>query len=110
VSLRAFAFFFLLSLTASADEPPPDCSVNRKCSSAGLECVAGDRNCADDARQRGLEVMCELGQGPRKRFVYCPPSTARTDSKGMWIMMVAAVAVAVIGGAALFLAMRMKRA
>jgi hypothetical protein len=104
------AFFVASAVLANAAPPIPDCTVEKKCSSTGLECVAGDRNCSDEARQKELEVTCERGAGPYRHFVYCPPNTARTDSKGMWIMLVAAVGVAIIGGGVLALAIRKKPA
>ena len=100
----------LLFASVVAGNTPADCTIEKKCSSTGLDCVAGDRNCSDDARQKELEVTCERGAGPDRHFVYCPPNTARTDSKGMWIMLAAAVGVAVIGGGALALALRKKNA
>lgn len=100
VSLTALVFVAALT----------NCTVEQRCSSTGLDCVVGDRNCSDDARQKELEVMCERGTGAERHFVYCPPDTARTDSKGMWIMLAAAVGVAIVGGGALALAIRKKPA
>lgn len=112
MSLRWFFAVFLFASVAFADDlPVPDpCSVPTRCSSAGIECIAGDRNCEEQARASGLEVICEKGSGAAKSFVYCPPDSAQRDSRVMWIMLGAAVAVAVVGGAILFFAIRKKPA
>lgn len=49
----------------------------------------------DQAREKGLEIFCE----GRSELVYCPPLTGRADSKAIWVLLAAAVTLAVGGTA-----------
>lgn len=80
------------------------CSVQRKCSSTGVACNPDDRTCQTDAIGRGLEVTCERVE-PRA-YVYCPPGAEQRDSSIVWILLLVAVGVAVVGGVLSFLAFR----
>lgn len=97
-----FALTMVVGTTvARADElpdPPPSerCRVISKCSSTGIECGPNDSACKDRAREKGLEITCETKTGA---LVYCPPLTGHADSKAIWILLAAAVTLAVGGTA-----------
>ena len=80
----------------SADTSP--CTVERRCSSAGVICGAEDRACQSGAVARGLEVTCENVAEPRS-YVYCPPGAEQRDSSVVWILLIVAFAIATVGGA-----------
>jgi hypothetical protein len=79
-----------------------------KCSASGVECRPDDRACAESARAKGLEVVCDRPEGV---FVYCPPGATTRDSKVVWVLLVVAAAFAIVGGivAAITIARRVKR-
>ena len=79
-------------------EPHSLCTVERKCSSAGKRCDAEDRDCQNEAIQKGLEIVCERPE-PRS-YVYCPPGAEQRDSSVVWILLVIAGAIAAAGGIA----------
>lgn len=72
------------------------CSVERKCSSAGLACGVDDRACQSEAISKGLEITCERTE-PRG-YVYCPPGGQQRDSGFVWILLLVAIGVAAVGG------------
>ncbi len=74
------------------------CSVTMKCSSTGLDCAADDRACLEQAREKGLEVVCDRAAEGGRRFVYCPAGAQARDSSVVWILLAVAVLVAVAGG------------
>jgi hypothetical protein len=91
-------------------EPRSDrCSVALKCSSEGIECRSSDRACQDRARAHNLEVACDVPGDGESVYVYCPKLTNQRDSSAVWLLFVVAVAVALIGSAVLWLAMRKRR-
>lgn len=83
------------------------CSVRDRCGPTGKECRADDRECQNAATQNGLEILCE--DRGAQTYVYCPAGTTARDSGVVWILLVAAVAIAVIGAAVLALALNAKR-
>ena len=109
---------FLLAITiglaipslAVANEPTcdPICTVNRSCSSTGVSCLTDDRECTNGATARGLEVKCEQSCDDRKRFVYCPPDTARSLSGFVWILLALAGFLAIGGTTLAWFALRKK--
>jgi hypothetical protein len=82
------------------------CSVARRCSAGGIECLQTDRACADRAREHGLEVMCDKPRDGETVFVYCPPVTETRDSGVVWILLLVAIAVAVVGGGIVYAVVR----
>ena len=85
------------------------CSVYRNCSSTGVVCDPEDRACASEAQSKNLEVKCEQTCTTGKRFVYCPPDTGRSDSSFVWVLLVLAVAIAIIGGTMAWVVLRKTR-
>lgn len=87
------------------------CSATMKCSASGLECGADDRACADTARDRGLEVVCDRPEGDKRRYVYCPPGATARDSRVVWILLAVASLVAIVGAivTAMLIGRRVKR-
>jgi hypothetical protein len=85
------------------------CSVALQCSSEGIACRSSDRACQDRARAHNLEVTCDVPGDGETVFVYCPKLTNQRDSSAVWLLFVVAVAVALIGSAVLWLAMRKRR-
>lgn len=83
---------------------PSPCTVERKCSSTGKACAVEDRACQNEAIASGLEVTCERVE-PRG-FVYCPPGGEQRDSGVVWILLAAALAIAVFGSALAWLLLR----
>ena len=73
----------------------PLCTVNRKCSSAGKECLSEDRDCQSAAVHEGLEVTCE--RSADRMFVYCPPGAQQRDSGVVWVLLGVAFLIAVGG-------------
>jgi hypothetical protein len=74
------------------------------CSSTGLACAESNRACRDEARQRGLEIICEAPDGS---FVYCPTLTGRGgDTNALWILLALAIAIAIGGSSIAWLALR----
>jgi hypothetical protein len=94
--LRVLAFAMSFA-SASAAQVSDRCSVTMKCSASGLECSTDDRACADTARERGLEIVCDRPDGPQRRFVYCPPGATARDSNVVWILLGVAALVAIVG-------------
>jgi hypothetical protein len=80
------------------------CTVERKCSSTGKTCAVLDRTCQSEAIASGLEVTCERVE-PRG-YVYCPPGGQQRDSSVVWILLVFAIAVAVVGSVLFYLQIR----
>lgn len=80
------------------------CSVRERCGPTGKECRADDRECQSFALKDGLEIHCE--DRDTQTYVYCPPGTTQRDSGVVWLLLVAAVLVAAIGGAILAIAMK----
>ncbi len=86
---------------------PHLCSVERKCTGHGMTCAAVDRACAEKARSDGLEVTCERTETEGMTvFVYCPPGGDTRDSSVVWILLVVAIGVAVVGGMLAFVISR----
>lgn len=83
------------------------CSVRDRCGPTGKECRSDDRDCQNAAVQDGLEILCE--DRDTHAFVYCPPGTQQRDSSVVWILLIVAVLIAMIGGGILALAMKSKR-
>jgi hypothetical protein len=80
------------------------CTVERKCSATGKACTIDDRACQNDAVAQGLEVTCEHVD-PRS-FIYCPPGGEQRDSSYVWILLLVAIGVAIVGGIASLLIFR----
>jgi hypothetical protein len=80
------------------------CTVERKCSSTGKACGVEDRACQSEAIRQGLEVTCERVE-PRG-YVYCPPGAQQRDSGFVWIFLLVAITVAVVGALASFFLLR----
>lgn len=80
------------------------CSVRDKCGPTGKECRADDRECQSAAVKDGLEILCE--DRDAQTYVYCPAGTQARDSSVVWILLVVAVAIAVVGAGILALALR----
>lgn len=76
---------------------PSPCTVERKCSSTGKACAVEDRVCQNEAIASGLEVTCERVE-PRG-YVYCPAGGEQRDSGVVWLLLAAALAIAVFGSA-----------
>lgn len=108
----ALALFLLLARPslALANEPTcdPICSVNRSCSNTGVACLPDDRDCTNGATARGLEVRCEQSCDTGKRFIYCPPDTASSESRFVWILLGMAGFLAVGGTTLAWFALRKK--
>ena len=83
------------------------CSVRDRCGPTGKECRSDDRDCQNTAVQDGLEIHCEDREA--QSFVYCPPGTEQRDSNVVWLLLVVAVLIAMVGGGILALAMNSKR-
>ena len=77
----------------------PLCTVLRKCSSAGKECLSDDRDCQSAAVHEGLEVTCE--RAADRTIVYCPPGAQQRDSGVVWLLLGLALFIA-IGGSLAF--------
>lgn len=86
--------------------PESTCTVARKCSSTGKLCSSEDRACQSKAVADGLEIICEEREVDPHNYVYCPPGAQQRDSKVVWILLVVAVLVALIGGALSFIVLR----
>jgi hypothetical protein len=86
------------------------CSVTLKCSAGGLECKTSDRACQERAREKALEVACDRPGDGETVFVYCPPLTQQRDSSAVWVLLVVAIAIAVIGSAIAWFALRKRSA
>lgn len=83
----------------------------RNCSSTGVACEPDDRSCATEAREKNLEVKCEQQcEEGKKKLVYCPPDTGRSDSNVVWFLLAAAGALAVGGVSLGWLVLRKKPA
>jgi hypothetical protein len=80
------------------------CSVRDRCGPSGKECRADDRECQNAAVKEGLEILCEDRE--RDTYVYCPAGTQARDSSIVWWLLIVAVAIAALGGGAIFLAMK----
>jgi hypothetical protein len=80
------------------------CSVKDKCGPTGKECRADDRECQNAAVKDGLEILCEDREAAI--YVYCPAGTQARDSSVVWILLVVAILIAVVGVGILALAMR----
>jgi hypothetical protein len=103
IARAAVVVLLLLLVPASARAAPNDCpelpcSVIRNCSSTGVACDPNDRDCAEKARERDLEVKCEQECTSGKRLVYCPLDAGRSDSNVVWILLAVATLLAVVGG------------
>jgi hypothetical protein len=93
------------------------CTVERRCSSTGVACIDSDRACKEDARSRGLEVICESqpqvaadAAAVQTTFVYCPPTTGRGgDSFALWILLAVAGAIAIVGSTVSWVALRRRK-
>jgi len=83
-----------------------ECTVERKCSSTGKLCSSEDRACQSQATASGLEITCEQQHVEPRNYVYCPPGAEQRDSSVVWILLVVAVLVAMIGGALSFVVLR----
>ena len=83
------------------------CSVKDKCGPTGKECRADDRECQSAAVKDGLEIFCE--DRDTQSYVYCPVGTQARDSSVVWILLVVAVLIAIVGGGILAIAMRRAR-
>jgi hypothetical protein len=100
----------MLLVMAGAPEPASQteyaCTVVRRCSSTGVSCDEGDRACRDQARDQGLEIICERPGG----FVYCPPNTGRGgDNRTVWLLLGVALAIAVGGSTAAWVVFKKPR-
>lgn len=80
------------------------CSVERKCSATGKACGVDDRACQSDAIAQGLEITCE--HADPHGYVYCPPGGEQRDSGYVWILLLVAIGVAIVGGIASLLIFR----
>jgi len=87
-----------------ADAETSPCTVERKCSSVGKACTVDDRTCQSEAIQRGLEITCERVE--LRGYVYCPPGAQQRDSSIVWILLVVASAIALVGGGISWLVLR----
>jgi hypothetical protein len=104
--LLVSALFVPSSAFAQTCEEMP-CSVIRNCSSTGMACRLDDRDCAESARRKSLEVKCEQPCSDAKRLVYCPPDTGRADdSRVVWVLLSVAVLLASVGGTVAWLVLR----
>jgi hypothetical protein len=83
------------------------CSVRDRCGPTGKECRADDRDCQNTAVKDGLEILCE--DRDAQTYVYCPTGTQARDSSVVWILLVVAVLIAIVGGGVLALAMKKDR-
>ena len=102
----------LSSATAFAEPECPEmpCSIIRNCSSTGIACETEDRECAERAREKSLEVKCEQHCTRSTRLIYCPPDTGRADSKIVWTLLALAVVLAAVGSAVAWVVLRKKDA
>lgn len=80
------------------------CTVERKCSATGKACQSDDRACQSDAVSQGLEITCE--RVDPHSFIYCPPGGQQRDSGYVWILLLVALGVAIVGGIASLLIFR----
>jgi hypothetical protein len=94
-SVLASHAFIMPPATPSTDTSP--CSIERRCSSTGRLCARDSRSCQDEAIASGLEITCERNDG--SEYVYCPPGASQRDSGVVWLLLVVAMAIALIGGA-----------
>ncbi len=109
--LAIAAALLMTAEIARADDLPDVnevCTVNRRCSSTGMVCAAEDRDCVGKAVEQGLQVICE--DRSKRRMVYCPPDTARSDSRVVWILLALAGTLAVGGSSLAWVVLRKKRA
>jgi hypothetical protein len=90
--------------------PESTCTIERKCSSAGKLCSSEDRACQSKAIADGLEITCEQRTVEPRNYVYCPPGAQQRDSTVVWILLVVAVLVAMIGGLLSFVLLRKRLA
>jgi hypothetical protein len=109
--LSALILVGLVASSSTNDLPQSDrrkeaCTVVLRCSSGGVACPESDRACQDDARSRGLELLCE---GPDARFVYCPVN-GRNESPIVWLLLSVAGVIAVFGSTLAWLLLRKPRA
>jgi hypothetical protein len=80
------------------------CTIERRCSSSGKLCGAEDRACQSDATSRGLEITCERADPPA--YLYCPPGAEQRDASVVWILLLVAFAIAIVGGAIAYFVFR----
>jgi hypothetical protein len=80
------------------------CSVRDKCGPTGKECRADDRDCQNAAVKDGLEIVCDDTE--TQLYVYCPAGSQARDSSIVWLLLIVAVAIAVMGGAIVAIAMK----
>lgn len=80
------------------------CSVRDRCGPTGKECRADDRECQNAAVGDGLEILCEVRE--TRTYVYCPAGTRQRDSNVVWLLLVVAALIAIVGGGILAFAMR----
>jgi hypothetical protein len=73
------------------------CTVEENCSSVGRACNADDRSCTNGATANGLEIVCERRAADAVQYVYCPPGATQRDSGVVWILLVVAFAIAIVG-------------
>lgn len=69
-------------------------------------CSSEDRACQSKAISDGLEITCEQREAEPHNYVYCPPGAQQRDSNVVWILLVIAVLVALIGGVFSFVVLR----
>lgn len=72
-----------------------------------MACAADDGTCQSEAASRGLQVICE--DAAKTTMVWCPPDTARSDSPFVWVLLAAAMALALGGSIVAWLLLRKKR-
>jgi len=82
------------------------CAVRDRCGPTGKECRADDRDCQAEAVKDGLEILCEDKE--KELYVYCPAGTQQRDSGIVWLLLVVAVLIAVVGGAVFAIALKKK--
>lgn len=61
------------------------------------------------ATQDGLEIVCEVRRDDTLHYVYCPADAAQRDSSVVWILLVVAALIAVVGVLITFVVARKTR-
>jgi hypothetical protein len=82
------------------------CHVRDRCGPSGKECRADDRACQSAAISEGLEILCERTEDDAAVYAYCPRGIESRDSGVVWLLLLVAVAIAVVGGGVFLRIMR----
>ena len=114
---KRFIWCFGLAITLSSapafaepECPEMPCSVIRNCSSTGIACETEDRECAERAREKSLEVKCEQHCTRSTAPRLLPARHRALRFQIVWILLALAVVLASVGSAVAWVVLRKKDA